>query len=768
MSALDFTARALALRAIAHDPLTFAEAAQARLPAALSRFESSGHSVRGLGAATYLADDFATAQLRDAHPEAVIAGAGSSFFRLAGDGNGYVRPEQLGCPASAAGTDQLPWLQKAIDYVEAMPDLNGVLLTQREYELWRTAWSGNPMTDYATTASNSVGNFLKVTKPIRIVSTHPLGSVVRFKGPNGGSLLTDYDVIDGTFFGDGVLLRGHGFVLWSEVGVFDPQAAREDLPALYLENIAFVTGMVADKDTAWPASVANPNCWDISNKFIAARNDHQHGRVELRNCEIDGFFGEVLYLGGVTGVDDTHLSSELVIRDCRIANTNGQAMNPNGVALLDVDGLLVEDCTAVWEGSAGWKFGRVANCIFRNCLSANAAGGAFTNFRRKADDSQAFLVLSNVTAQNCGYFHLGSNVKATGLHLIDTGLRVIGVGAASEVKNIDVDCVIECDTMSMSGPVSVYPDGAAAAQSIENVHVRARLRRSDYAVDNVAYMNGLVALGFGNVSFGPNCVIRLRGDHLGVMPNLLGSAPTFTAYRPKIIDEGLFGTGDPGSGASAAFPYDPVAVAAPEFGYRWLRAVFNGAGLTAQYPVNVPALANFLDGHEVTIEHSDAGNPAATLLVDSRVVIGYGDRITLKANTRANRWDVVEGDNVILGPFEVGDEATGITVGAGKKTFFMPRRAFTLRQIDAELITAQAGNGGGGIFTVDLNEKGASVLSTKITVDNGETTSRTAATRQVLSDRAIAAGAKMTVDVDQVGDGSAAGLRLYLIGKWTE
>ena len=96
-------------------------------------------------------------------------------------------------------------------------------------------------------ASDASGNFLVVRKPIRIVSTHPLGTTLQFKGPNGGPLLTDYDVIDGTPYGDDKIHRGIGFLLWSETVVIAPQAPLEDLPALYLENIQLVTGMVAEK-----------------------------------------------------------------------------------------------------------------------------------------------------------------------------------------------------------------------------------------------------------------------------------------------------------------------------------------------------------------------------------------------------------------------------------------------------------------------------------------------------------------------------------------
>lgn len=109
------------------------------------------------------------------------------------------------------------------------------------------------------------------------------------------------------------------------------------------------------------------------------------------------------------------------------------------------------------------------------------------------------------------------------------------------------------------------------------------------------------------------------------------------------------------------------------------------------------------------------------------------------------------------------DETTALTTGEAKVTFRMPR-AMTLTAVRASLSTAQATDGGGGIFTVDIKEGGSSILSTKLTIDNTEKTSTTAATPAVISDSALADDAEITIDIDQVGDGTAKGLKVALIG----
>jgi hypothetical protein len=106
------------------------------------------------------------------------------------------------------------------------------------------------------------------------------------------------------------------------------------------------------------------------------------------------------------------------------------------------------------------------------------------------------------------------------------------------------------------------------------------------------------------------------------------------------------------------------------------------------------------------------------------------------------------------------DETTALTTGTGKVTFRMPF-AMTLTAVRASLTTAQAS---GSIFTVDINESGTSILSTKLTIDNTEKTSTTAATPAVISDTALADDAEITIDIDQIGNGTATGLKITLIG----
>lgn len=110
--------------------------------------------------------------------------------------------------------------------------------------------------------------------------------------------------------------------------------------------------------------------------------------------------------------------------------------------------------------------------------------------------------------------------------------------------------------------------------------------------------------------------------------------------------------------------------------------------------------------------------------------------------------------------FSVSDETTALTAGTAKITFRMPY-AMNLTAIRGSLVTAQTS---GSIFTADINEAGTSVISTKLTIDNTEKTTTTAATPAVISDSSLADDAEITVDIDQIGDGTAKGFKLAFLG----
>ena len=150
-----------------------------------------------------------------------------------------------------------------------------------------------------------------------------------------------------------------------------------------------------------------------------------------------------------------------------------------------------------------------------------------------------------------------------------------------------------------------------------------------------------------------------------------------------------------------------------------------------------------------------ATNPASALTGAELVYVGQaGDDAVTTIQDIANLTNV---QSIVVA---ASDETTALATGTAKVTFRMPY-AFTLTSVRASLTTAQAS---GSIFTVDINDSGTTILSTKLTIDNTEKTSTTAATPAVISDTALANDAEITIDIDQIGDGTAKGLKITLIG----
>lgn len=98
------------------------------------------------------------------------------------------------------------------------------------------------------------------------------------------------------------------------------------------------------------------------------------------------------------------------------------------------------------------------------------------------------------------------------------------------------------------------------------------------------------------------------------------------------------------------------------------------------------------------------------------------------------------------------NQSAGSSIGGDYR--ISPKYPITILSVGAYVDTA----GTTGLATIDINENGATILSTKITIDSGEKTSETAATPPVISDTAIAANSIITFDLDTIHTTPAKGL----------
>ena len=119
-------------------------------------------------------------------------------------------------------------------------------------------------------------------------------------------------------------------------------------------------------------------------------------------------------------------------------------------------------------------------------------------------------------------------------------------------------------------------------------------------------------------------------------------------------------------------------------------------------------------------------------------------------------------DISIAQPYELAyaitDETTTIFSVLEAAKFHVPR-SFTLTEVWAS-VSFQSSS---GPITIDINKNGSSIFSTRLTIDENEYTSLTAAVAPVLNTITFTKGDRITVDIDQ-GGANATGLKIYLLG----
>jgi hypothetical protein len=107
---------------------------------------------------------------------------------------------------------------------------------------------------------------------------------------------------------------------------------------------------------------------------------------------------------------------------------------------------------------------------------------------------------------------------------------------------------------------------------------------------------------------------------------------------------------------------------------------------------------------------------------------------------------------------DFGSETTAIATGDGQKEFQMPYN-FTITEIYATVKTASSS----GVPSIQIQQNSLDILSTSLTIDASEKTSRTATTPVVISDTTLDINGVIEFDIDVIGTGTQ-GLVVYIIG----
>ena len=381
----------------------------------------------------------------------------------------------------------------------------------------------------------------------------------------------------------------------------------------------------------------------------------------------------------------------------------------------------------------------------------------------------------------------GSNVKTTTLDIANL--------AAAGIKSA-ITTGTDTYAATITG-VSAYTQGDVYAIEFGNANTNGSTININSLGAKTLVKNNNVELVAGDIMAGQNFILIYDGTNfqmLGVAPNqmfaFVHNADSVTINKGDVVY--AFGaTGDKMSVKKAVNTADATSaktvglvfstsIASGANGYIITQGVIQGlntgaftagdtlylSNVAGQYTATKPYAPNHLV-YVGIVERANAGNGQIYVRVQNGYELNELHDVQAQSPTDNSiiRYDSSDSQwKAELIPCEIqaacSDEVTPLTTGTAKLTFRMPY-AMNVTAVRASLTTAQAS---GNIFTVDINESGTSILSTKLTIDNTEKTSTTAATPPVISDSVLADDAEITIDIDQIGASGATGLKVTLIG----
>lgn len=182
-------------------------------------------------------------------------------------------------------------------------------------------------------------------------------------------------------------------------------------------------------------------------------------------------------------------------------------------------------------------------------------------------------------------------------------------------------------------------------------------------------------------------------------------------------------------------------------------------------PINLGAAPNDASGdslraggQKINENFSKALEKPASFTEGNLPVFGTGG-ILVDSGTKPGDFSGGGGGGPTFFMFALSDEDSPLEAGTRKISFRAPF-GFTITGVRVNVREAPTGS----TIVVDVNVGGASIFSTPLSIDAGETTSTTAATPAVISNGAAADDALIEVDLDQVGStfpGSGLKATLY-------
>ncbi|MEO7384839.1 MAG: hypothetical protein ABIU18_07885 [Novosphingobium sp.] len=473
--AIDFIARAAAAAAAsssgaAAPTFLFTALGSNSLAAAVSSFVSSGYSIAGQGAATYVTDAFATAALAAAHPRCCKQSADGRYWRLVANANGKNHFRQVGVVTGAA-VNNFPAIQALFDYAAAV-GLIRLTFPNGRIETWQPPRT-SPVNDVAADGSLAVKSSL-------IIDSDGW-TVLDFKGPTGGDPNTDYQTISGygPYRGGGLQLFGTQYDGIIAYGLVDNWA----IQFFEMSNVRIKGNRTCGRGVAGDDQKDKGIYWNN-----AVRN------VTLRDVEVDHFFYELLYGGN-------YIAPESVVRLERVkAHGAGQSCLNLTFAknITDIDGEYGDSYLAAELFGANYGFTRTRfyDCDsvgFSSTKSTDVPSGAPYNHPANSPPLN-ITTLDSVVCDRIPAVYLGAHVYGD-IHVIDGRLHTGAYAGDISLKaTVTTDRSDGGTALILEGPAAV-PSGINAGTFLRNIDIELTCNLSRFGESAGYKFNSIISLG---------------------------------------------------------------------------------------------------------------------------------------------------------------------------------------------------------------------------------------------------------------------------------
>lgn len=395
-------------------------------------------------------------------------------------------------------------------------------------------------------------------------------------------------------------------------------------------------------------------------------------------------------------------------------------------------------------------------------LSASISGysqNGFSGVFLRVQDSAAYVNSSNTIAKHTGgYADIwysdasnlfwkwnGSSYEAFGASSIDGSTALNSYSSSHTLDLGDVNDFNDNGIIQYTG--SSPANLTVPLDATVPFDIPTQIGICNWGTDTltVVWTGGITANDGGYVEIYPGGAALLiktttNGWNLqGTQPGVGGGVSTFVSL-----------TDGPGAFSGNTLSYARVNTGGTALEYRTPTQVRSDIGAQATI---TPAALTKTDDTNVTL--TLGGTPSTALLQASSLTVGWTGTLAKSRGGTGN----ANGPAINYG-FAFSDEVTPLIVSSQQYKDHMPY-AMTITSVVCGLSVAQTS---GSIFTVDIKKNGTTIFSTKPTIDNAEESTVTAATASVLSITTFAADDIITAYVQQVGDGTAKGIKCHIIG----